>query len=971
MDNATAKEKLGEHKWKLYNTADLGLLPDGQIMRYIQGISHGDMDDLLVFMQQYVSVKNFDADSSIRYAYVTEPLIDNQTKAGNWRQVSVRLERVDSQGRVGPDGTIIRLVQTLAEGFLTSLPYADARLVETRTHSGDDATNGQERYVTLEWVGVDPDTLDTLSAAKSSTAVIDGLQYRKVQHDGATVIVSLGDGWHHLAVTGALAQDGSGTVRWLVADPEYVLEGFSSWLGSRQSADTYYFNVPEALAQGIIDTAKARGADAAPSGYNDTQGLVNIRVSQGDLTGVLLSGIDLGENCDEVVTGSFAWGVAGNTAVGVRMTGAGTAAANTDYKIAGLVDEKRWYVSDSSYSIRWSNANLRWELRSNTSSLLYVNTYNGEFPYSGGTWTAVSGSAPPPSHFAAAFEVLPIPATIPAGVSYDRNLSENGDGSFSVVLRTRTRKYRDISEYTSEHRADQTGARKEWKGVTDQDISADLAAQTGKVVRVAKAFREDCSVDINRDVITPVNQTATDAETRADRTSTTAKATQADAEASASRGVGEDNAIIRVSNVETEFGKHRTSREVIQPVAQTTTHTSESRADQTAQRVVEQNADAKKDATAVAGKVVRANSKENEFGRFDNSVETITPVDQSTTSGEDRADQSSTVTEHTQADAAVTAPPTAAAGTIARVQNRETEFGKFATREETLTAKAQSTTHASESRADRTGSRVVESNATAKADATGGGSGTIVNAQSRENEFGKFDNVTETLTSVNQTNTTQVDSDGRTVLATENTHAGVALVAPSASTGQRVTHRSRETEFGDFNTVVETSTGVKVDTGWVTFDHPDGTVGVRSIINGTSTDVTDVKSTLTTRATAGDATTLNVSPGEDGLYNVQATYRPQSFSARAESWGAQADETLTYGRYKDHNGTVWLAMKVYYYYNTTDGAAFTDLAKTTTGYTNVPSYRGVSSGARRVGVGRWVTVRVAVEIVTTTPVTVT
>jgi hypothetical protein len=29
MDNATAKEKLGEHKWKLYNTADLGLLPDG------------------------------------------------------------------------------------------------------------------------------------------------------------------------------------------------------------------------------------------------------------------------------------------------------------------------------------------------------------------------------------------------------------------------------------------------------------------------------------------------------------------------------------------------------------------------------------------------------------------------------------------------------------------------------------------------------------------------------------------------------------------------------------------------------------------------------------------------------------------------------------------------------------------------------------------------------------------------------
>ena len=481
MNNVTAAGKLAEHKWKLFTSQDEGLLPDGRLERYIDGISHRDVDDLVGFLESFVSVPNYEADASIKYAYCTGPLIDSQPKAGKWRHLGVRTQRVDAQGREHPKGSTWRIIQVLAEGFLTTIAHADARLIQGRSNTGDvvivdEAPVGDNpgaEYLTLEWVGVDPDTVKALADGKLSTATLSGLAYRKIANDGAAVTVALGDGWHCLAVNWELAQDGSGTIRLGVAKPEFVLKGFTSWLGSRQSGLTQYFDVPEALAQGIMDEAKARGADCRANGYDAAQGLVNLTVSQLDLSGVALNDIPISSNCDMVVTASFLWG-----------------------------------TGDSS--------------------------------------------------------LLPIPGSIPAGTSYDRNLNEDGDGRFSIVLRKNVRQYRNtIPEYDSEFRADQGKKTKVWKGVTDQDLSVDLAAVTGSVVRVRETVREDCSKDVYRDVITPKPQTVE--------------------------------------------------------------HLSESRADQSTSRTVAKNADAKLEATAQTGKVVRTRSDENEFGKFDNSMDVITP----------------------------------------------------------------------------------------------------------------------------------------------------------------------------------------------------------------------------------------------------------------------------------------------------------------------------------------------------------
>jgi hypothetical protein len=699
MNNDTAANILRSHRWKLYTSEEMGLLPDGVLRRYIDNVQHQSIDTLVSFLERFGDVSNYDADATIAWSFVAGPWVDNTPRAGNWRLRRVSVEKVDAQGRVGSDGTNWRIVQELSEGFLTALDRDDARLVESRHMSGDTATNaGGEHYITLEWVGVDPDTMHALARKKVTTADVAKLWYRRQANDGLLKRVRLEGTWHHLASQSATAEDGSGTVRWLLADPEYVLTGYSDWLGARQTLRSYYWNVPEALAQGIMNAAKAKGVSASAMRYDAERGLIDLVIDALDLTGETIAGVNVGENCDATEYASFAF-AGGNSAA------------------------------------------------------------------------------------------LPIPGSIPAGTSYDRNLTINGDGSYNIVLRWKVRKYRDITEYDSEFRADQGVKTKEWKGWTNQSLGTALNSQTGKVVQVRREVREDCSVDIERRVITPVNQT--------------------------------------------------------------------------------------------------------------------------TTSGEVRADQASVVVENTQAAAAETTPPTRTAGELVRVQNKETEFGKFATRKETITAAAQTTTYLAESRADQTVDTVKARNAAAKADATAI-TGKVVRASSAENEFGKFDNQVDTITAA------------------------------------------------------------KLETGWQTFDHPDGTVGVYAGQNLSDSDLTTLKGTLTTRATAGDRTSLSPRKNEFGLWDVTASYMPESttISIKSSDWNGYGVKVDAYPSFETENGMKNHEMKVFRCYTSSKATAESFFSGTPTGgvdpapsgYTFVPSYRGKQSVEPRwMGANRWFAQRVVAE----------
>ena len=396
------------------------------------------------------------------------------------------------------------------------------------------------------------------------------------------------------------------------------------------------------------------------------------------------------------------------------------------------------------------------------------------------------------------------PSAPAAGTVVDVSQDMTQYGKARKQVRTRTA----VNQTTTagESRADQTSA-------TDiaTQATAEVAAtpEAGKIVRVRNRPTEFGRVATEKETITPINQTATDAETRSDQTVTTAKATQAESAASATRGTGEDNKIIRVRNRPTEFGKVATEREVITPVNQTATN-GESRADQTSETLLATQADAAVTATPVAGKIVRARNRPTEFGKVATELETITPADQTATLGEDRHDQSSTKTTHTQADAAVTAPPTATAGNIKRVENRATEFGKFATVEETITAKTQTTTNG-ESRADQTSETLIETQATSAVAATPV-SGKIVRARNRPTEFGKFSTEVETITPTSQTAS---DAETRSDQTSVTSRATQAASEASATRGTGEDNKvirvvNRPTEFGKFATAREVITPVAI-----------------------------------------------------------------------------------------------------------------------------------------------------------------
>lgn len=416
MNQDEAKNFIIHHRigWRTFQFQDQSLLNnERRVFRSLGDIREHEFNSIASYLDDYGDPKNAN-----KSAVVVGPVVDDQTLEGTWRHLSCRLVRTNSQGQETQNGKHFTLVQELAKGFLTSLDYSEARLVMQHYTTGDGGTNADEgKWFTLEWRAFDPDLVDSVCEARVATATQTDVKYRRASigvGEAATVdIDQTGKTFKIYAIDPEIQQDGTVTVRVAIGDTQYQLDGFSSWLGSRQSAETFYYRVPESLAQGIINAAQTRGADAIPTGYDNSLGLVNIRVSQLDMTGVSLSDVRIAENCDAVTDADFLWGTNDNT-------------------------------------------------------------------------------------------LLPIPGTVNAGETYQRSVEERGDGSYNIRLTKTTRQYRaEATNYTSEHGAYVDDVTTEWFGVTDQDLSAELDEQSGKLVRVREQKRDDCSSDISRVVSTP------------------------------------------------------------------------------------------------------------------------------------------------------------------------------------------------------------------------------------------------------------------------------------------------------------------------------------------------------------------------------------------------------------------------------------------------------------------------------------
>jgi hypothetical protein len=234
-----------------------------------------------------------------------------------------------------------------------------------------------------------------------------------------------------------------------------------------------------------------------------------------------------------------------------------------------------------------------------------------------------------------------------------------------------------------------------------------------------------------------INQTAAEWEKRHDQTSARSKNTQGAAVAEPSAPSA--GTIVRVVQDPTEYGKNRTVQETITASNQTATEW-EKRHDQTSARSKQtQGAAVAEPSAPAAGTIVRVVQDPTEFGKNRSTQETITASNQTATEWEKRHDQTVTRSKQTQG-AAVAEPSAPSAGTIVRVAQDPTEFGKNRSTQETATATAWRVTKTWQTRG-KTATIILAGNqdaTTMDADIAGLTAANVNSVGFRYNEFGLY-----------------------------------------------------------------------------------------------------------------------------------------------------------------------------------------------------------------------------------------
>jgi len=196
-----------------------------------------------------------DESNTDQQRYVKDLKVGNRVFEGIWRQAFTRTIQRTEQGE-----TYYILAQTLRQGWATSIDWTEARIKEEKLlpgnseGSGNEASDDPEIYYFIDFPNFSPFSVDAALRGLATT-----LSSVTVQGQ------SLGDNLHLVTGTHERQDDASSVITLKIARPQYLLNGYSSWGGGRQSDDKYLWNVPKDLAETILDANKAQGVTARPS----------------------------------------------------------------------------------------------------------------------------------------------------------------------------------------------------------------------------------------------------------------------------------------------------------------------------------------------------------------------------------------------------------------------------------------------------------------------------------------------------------------------------------------------------------------------------------------------------------------------------------------------------------------------------------------------------------------------------------
>ena len=243
---------------------DAALVGDEEIVRRWPEIGQGYLSRCMTALKLFTDAKNSTAKS-----WVENPVCGRETFPGIYRVVTVDVD-VQKSGLKG-------IIQTLRKGWAQTPVWSEARLLEEESGPSNNvsdsgavpASDNPTRFLKIKFPNCDPGKVEAIASSLGGVSTYSNVVIRGENYSGT---------WNTVWVATKLEDDGSGTVTLYLALGQYNIKSYDNFGTEREQDIFYVYDCPKNEAQTIIDAWKAKYSvgSSATTNYSRSNGLVDL-----------------------------------------------------------------------------------------------------------------------------------------------------------------------------------------------------------------------------------------------------------------------------------------------------------------------------------------------------------------------------------------------------------------------------------------------------------------------------------------------------------------------------------------------------------------------------------------------------------------------------------------------------------------------------------------------------------------------
>lgn len=243
---------------------DAALVGDEEIVRRWPEIGQGYLSRCMTALKLFTDAKNSTAKS-----WVENPVCGRETFPGIYRVVTVDVD-VQKSGLKG-------IIQTLRRGWAQTPVWSEARLLEEEAGPANDvadsgavpASDNPTRFLKIKFPNCDPGKVEAIASRLGGVSTYSNVVIRGESYSGT---------WNTVWVATKLEDDGSGTVTLYLALGQYNIKSYDNFGTEREQDIFYVYDCPKNEAQTIIDAWKDKYpvGSSATTNYSRSNGLVDL-----------------------------------------------------------------------------------------------------------------------------------------------------------------------------------------------------------------------------------------------------------------------------------------------------------------------------------------------------------------------------------------------------------------------------------------------------------------------------------------------------------------------------------------------------------------------------------------------------------------------------------------------------------------------------------------------------------------------